>query len=191
MSDESYIKSLHQGDEYAFRHIFNLFHTRLCYFASGFLGDTERSRDVVQDAFLKLWERRTDFEGIPAIRSFLYITIKNACLNAGKHEKVVHKYEADQRAVPEEAAENRIIHRLIEAEALEHIHQALQRLPAGCRRVVDLSYFGELRNEEVARQLRVSVNTVKTQKMRAIRILRGLLGESSLTIVLLLIARLH
>ncbi len=62
--------------------------------------------------------------------------------------------------------------RMIEAEVLGEVYKALQKLPEGCRKVINLSYFEGLSNQEVADRLNVSINTVKTQKLRALKMLR-------------------
>lgn len=135
--------------------------------------------DLVQDAFERLWERRADFSHEAAIRSFLYVTVKNAFLDMQRHERVVQKYAAAQQE--EEAITENMLERMITAEVLADVHQALQKLPQGCRSVLNLGYFQGLRNEEIARELRVSVNTVKSQKMRAIKLLKAFFARPANT----------
>lgn len=172
MDEDFYITGLHQGDEKIFRKLFAKYHTRLCYFASTLLPSSEGVEDVVQEAFVKLWQKKTDFYNLNAIKTFLYITVKNRCLNIYKHDKVVKRY-AD--LLQDEAGEDEAMNRLLEAEILEKVHQALQKLPEGCRNVLHLSYFKGMKNREVAEHLHVSINTVKTQKKRALHLLRAIL----------------
>jgi RNA polymerase sigma-70 factor (ECF subfamily) len=181
MDEEFYIKGLFEGDEQVFRGIFERYHTRLCYFAAALLTTDQDVEDVVQEAFVKLWQRRRHFQDSNSIKAFLYIAVKNRCLNICKHDQVVRKY-GDRL---EEGQENDAMSSLVEAEVLENIHQALQKLPLGCRSVLHLSYFEGMKNKAIAEQLHVSINTVKTQKLRGLRLLRGLLKSAPLFILIL------
>ena len=157
--------------EKAFREVFTQLHTRLCYFATSLLAVDWSAEDVVQEAFVKLWERKADFSNIRSIKSFLYITVRNQCFNINKHQKVVEKH---QRFIHTEEIQQPGYDKqsLIEAEVLDKIHQALQQLPQGCRTVMHFSYFEGMRNKDIAARLKVSINTVKTQKKRALHLLR-------------------
>lgn len=181
MGEDIQMLCLHNGDENTFHRIFDTFHTRLCYYSAGLLASEKEAEDVVQEAFVNLWQRRSSFRDMEAVKAFLFVTVRNRCLNICKHGKVVRKY-ADNW---EEGLEEDMTSRIIEAEVLEDIYQALQKLPPGCRNVLELSYFEGMRNKDIAEQLQVSVNTVKTQKMRGLHLLRGILKSSSFIFLLL------
>jgi len=182
MFDSANLIAFQLGDEKAFQKLFHFLNKRLLFFAAGIVGE-EMAGDVVQDAFIKLWERREQFSNFNALKAFLYLSIKNACLNLGKHEQVVQRY---QQALIEPLDEQHMLYRMIEAEVIDEVHAALQRLPEGCRNVIFLSYFEGLSNQEVADELNVSINTVKTQKVRALKLLRAIFRELSPGIVLLI-----
>lgn len=167
-----------------FRGVFEQLHTRMCYFAESLLPHGYDAEDVVQEAFIKVWELWENFDSFDAVRSFLYTVIKNRCFNIYKHDKVVKKHgmllEADEKIQD-------AVGFLIEAEVLDDVHRAIQKLPAGCRSVLYLSYFEGLRNKDIASKLEVSVNTVKTQKKRALHLLRGILKFSPFWYLLILL----
>lgn len=175
MKDELNLEALREGSQQAFRRIFEQYHARMCHFAAKMLSDSGESEDVVQEAFIKMWEHRMHFETMDALRAFLYTTIRNRCLNIYKHAKVVRKY-GDLLQPPPDTAD--AIGYLIEAEVVQDVNKAVNQLPPGCRNVLHLSYFEGLRNKDIAEQLNVSVNTVKTQKQRALQLLRGMLKVS-------------
>jgi len=170
------------GDKEAFNHIFNMFYKRVCFFAAGIVSE-DAAEDLVQDTFVKLWERRVSFDSLTSIKAFLYLTTKNSCINTYKHQKVVEKFENYQA---ENIDESNIIYRLIEAEVLEEVQQAVQQLPQSYRKVIYLSYFEGLSNQDTADYLNVSINTVKTQKVRSLRILREILKHSPTALLLLM-----
>lgn len=185
MNEQFYITGLHHGDEQVFRELFDKYHSRLCYFASSLLTENEDAEDVVQEAFIRLWQRRNHFSDLSSVKAFLYISVKNRCLNIFRHDKVRKKYGdlLKKEELPDVQLEG-AIHYLIEAEVLEKIRQAVESLPSGCRNIMNLSYFEGLKNQDIADQLHVSINTVKTQKKRGLQLLRALLKASSFTLFL-------
>ena len=160
---------VHRGDEEAFREIYNQYYTRLCFFASRLLPGCTETDDIVQEVFLKLWVKWEDIYDPKSIKAFLYISVKNSCLNSHKHKKVVRKYYKLNNAEPEEDA---IVAHIMEAEVLQLVHQKLEKMPEGCRNIIQLSYFQGMKDRDIAEHLNVSVNTVKTQKRRGLSLLR-------------------
>lgn len=177
MDEEIFIANLHYGEPAAFRDIFEEYHTRLCFFAAKLVPHGIASEDVVQDVFIKFWERRGEFETVESIKAFLYISVKNHCLNLFKHDKVVKKFS---NLPHQEADEEIILSRMIESEVFEKVYRALETLPRGCRNVMHLSYFEGMKNQEIAQYLDVSINTVKTQKKRGLSLLRIAFKATSL-----------
>lgn len=171
--------SIGPGIEY----LFTTYYRSLCYFGYKLTGNKEMAEDVAQDSFVKYWNKRTDFINETAIRTFLYLTVRNACLNLIRHEMVERKYALHHDQGNWETEKG--LEYLIRAEVLRDIHKAIEELPMGCRQVLKLAYFENLKNEEIATHLGVSVNTVKTHKQRAISILRYKLATSSFLILLI------
>lgn len=164
------------------KHLFDLYYTRLCYFAHKMILNKEAAEDIVQDAFVAYWKKQADFDNEPSIKTFLYLTVKNACLNVIRHESVVKKFVENQDMTILE--EEKITENIIRSEVAGEIHNAISALPQGCRQVLTLAYFGGLKNDEIAQDLAISVNTVKTQKARALQLLRLKLDAGSLILVI-------
>lgn len=183
MDEDQVIVHFQGGEEKAFRHIFEMFNNRLVFFAKGIIDDSAAADDLVQDAFVKLWNKRADFKDLNSIKAFLYISIRNVSRNLYKHSKVEEKYLS---FLGDAIDQDPITLKIIEAEVLEEVLRAIKELPEGCRNVINLSYFEGLSNQEVADQLQVSINTVKTQKMRGLRSLRNLLQEMAPALILLI-----
>src|SRR5690606_4167126 len=103
----------------AFEVVFRMYHQALCFFARKLMPNSPagQAEELVQDAFLKLWERHTDFEKLSAVKAFLYIVTRNACVNYLKQEQVRHrKYEQYLYTVTEK--EDAIIDEIIYTEVL-------------------------------------------------------------------------
>jgi len=164
------------------KHLFHLYYKRLCYFAHKLIVNKEVVEDIVQDSFIAYWKKQADFDNESSIKSFLYLTVKNACLNVIRHENVVKKYVDNHDITILE--EEKITGNIIRSEVAGEIHNAISALPKGCRHVLTLAYFEGLKNDEIAQALDISVNTVKTQKARALQLLRLKLDVGSLILVI-------
>lgn len=143
----------------------------LCYFAWEMVNDTDLAEDLVQDAyvsFLKNKESISDDE--QAIRSFLYTAIRNAVYNLNRKSKTIQKYL--ERQDFSDIDEIDYEHKVIKAEFMSEIHSIVAGLPEACQKIFKLSYFEGLSNKEISDQLNLSVNTIKTQKQRALRVIK-------------------
>ncbi|KIC94054.1 RNA polymerase sigma-70 factor [Flavihumibacter solisilvae] len=167
-----------------FEGFFKAQYPRLCYFASQLTAGSLVAEDLVQDAFLKYYDRHSEFEQETAAVAYLYTTVRNSCLNHLRHQKVVTGYLHSKEADPIE--EPAVLQAIIKAEALGEIYKAVDELPSGCASVFRLCYFEGLKNQEVADQLGVSINTIKTQKARALQFLRLRLSPEVMAILITL-----
>ena len=91
---ESIIKHIRKGDRKAFREVFDHFFNPLAAFGYKYTEDQDVAEDMVQETFISFWEKRRDFDHIAAVKSFLYTSVRNKCLNHLKHEQVKKKHEA-------------------------------------------------------------------------------------------------
>ena len=85
---EAFVGDLQKGDEKAFRILFDEFYVALCLFAVRFMEDREAAADIVQEAFLKYWDRHADFDNYYKIKSFLYVVVRHACLNLFRTKQI-------------------------------------------------------------------------------------------------------
>jgi RNA polymerase sigma-70 factor (family 1) len=174
-----------QSPELLLEAMHKAYYDRLLYYAWTIIHDKETSRDLVQEAFISYWNQRVHVALHPVqIRNFLYVNVKNSCLKHLRHDKVVDKYMHLQDVDPVEEA--LALNKMIQAEVLGEIYAAIESLPENCRRISKMGYIEGLKNQEIADKLDISVNTVKTQKKRALQLLRlKLKPESFLALVAL------
>lgn len=151
-----------------FKEIFDLYYLPVKSYAFQYIEDDEIVEDFVQDAFLKVWVRREDFYFVAAIKSFLYMSVKNACLDYLRHQKVQRRNEPELVMWLTEEGEEEF---MLEEEVHAMVYDAIKDLSERSRRVVIMTMEG-FSNPEIAEKLDVSVNTVKTIKLRAYRVLR-------------------
>ena len=159
---------------------FVCYYNELLAYANTILWDEAKAEDVVQDVFLKCWENRDKMDVRSSLLSYFYISVKNRCYNYLEHVKVerkgmlLMKSEKEEPETEEEPDARRV-----------KILDALDRLPLQCRRVVVLSCIEGMKYDEVAKELGISVNTVRTQVYRAFSALRRHMGARLLLQVLL------
>jgi RNA polymerase sigma-70 factor (family 1) len=170
-----------------FGSLFKEFYDRLVYFSFLLLKDKDQARDIVQDAFIKYWNlQHTVVQDKIAIKNFLYRTVRNASLNSIRHEKVVEGYfQLQDNTEPEEPP---VIEAIITAEVISAIHAAVQSLPENYKQVSVLGYMEGKKNQEIADELEMSVNTVKKQKQKALQLLRMKLEPEIFVLILALTA---
>lgn len=166
------------GDQNAFKRIYEMFYRSLCSYGYRVTGEVESVNDIVQETFLSLWHKRTEFQSIDSVRYFLYATTRNKCLNFIKHQKVVENYQNTFSGKDEyENFESSSLELIIEEEVRRQLMEAVASLPESYRKVIILS-LKDKQNQEIARILGLSVNTVRNQKQKGYSILRKKLGSN-------------
>ncbi|WP_128547488.1 RNA polymerase sigma-70 factor [Larkinella soli] len=167
---------LKAGDEQAFEEVFFLYYKHLHAIGIKFLKDPERAEDAVQDIFLKLWDHRDALNETCSIKGFLSISMKNHVLNVirDSHQSIWEYLSAEtEEAYGEDTTGNAFQLQ----EYGEILEQGLRQLPPQRARVFRMRVFNGLDNEQVARQLSISVNTVKFQFSQASKFLKEYLGR--------------
>jgi len=176
-------------DEIGLALLFKEFYERLVYFSFQIIKDNAQAQDIAQDAFIKYWHNKEIVQpSKTAIKNYLYSTVRNASFNAIRHSKVVSGYITIEQAKPE-TVESPIIDAIIEAEVMAEIHFAVQSLPHNYRIVSMLGYFDGKKNQEIADELELSVNTIKKQKYRALHLLRGMLAPELFIILIVFVLK--
>lgn len=178
-SEQELVGRFSKGDDLAFKQLFNELIQPLCYFARQLTDDKEEAEDIASLAFHKLWERHQGFSSMTAIRSFLYTTVRNHCLNYLKHRKVVT--EVQKRLLhlleKEEAWADA---RMIQADLVRKVYQEIEALPLRYREIIKLSYIQGCSTQEIAARLNLTESNVRMARSRAIMQLRNALVAKNL-----------
>jgi RNA polymerase sigma-70 factor, Bacteroides expansion family 1 len=162
--------------------LFKRYYPRLCHFAWQFVHDRGQAEDIAQDAFMAYWSNQQAIaDDDTAIKNFLYSSVRNACFNLSRHEKVVQRFLGMYQ--PDTFEESEVMAKIIRSEVLNEIYTIIQSMPAGCKEVFRLGYLEGLTNLEIAERLNISVNTVKTQKQRGLRIVKNRLNPELLALL--------
>ncbi|MBL7719924.1 MAG: RNA polymerase sigma-70 factor [Flavipsychrobacter sp.] len=157
--------------EQAFREHFKALHA----YAFTIIKDGDDAEEIVQNVFVKLWERREQLGQIDSLKAYLYRATYNDSLNYLKHNKVKAAYETYAKATGSDR--NDPVDTLSTRELQAKIDKALNELPEQCRTIFQMSRFEELKYREIADQLGLSVKTIENQMGKALKVLREKLAD--------------
>jgi RNA polymerase sigma-70 factor (ECF subfamily) len=170
-----------------FDSVFRKYHHRLYLFTLKFIENESDALDIVQNVFLSVWENEKYGVDEKMVQSYLFSAVKNSCLNFIKHRKVIRKYEQN---VVNELKEMEAYHfqsgekSLIEKESLKQLDDAINSLSDIYKEVIVLSRYEGLKNNEIAKQLNISVRTVETRIFRALILLKTKISPKSFLILM-------
>lgn len=188
-SDSTAITLIKQGSQKAFERLFKDHFKSLHAYAYTFLKDDEQAEEVVQNVFCRVWEKRDQLKTDGSIKAYLYRAVHNESLNYLKHQKVRASFgvyyadEMEQNTGGDEPASKK----LMAAELQRHIEKAMSELPEQCRIIFQLSRFEQLKYQQIADQMGLSIKTIENQMGKALRVMRQKLAEFLPIILLLLI----
>lgn len=194
LSDDRFavlLKGINKGDERAFSQLYMLYYAPLCLYADRFVKDSAAAEDIVEEAFLKLWEQRRTFKTSDHLGAFLYRSIKNACLDFIKinmRETLRHEaYAADNYQIPD----TDYLTNIVRTEIVVNLYRAIALLPPKVGSIIQKTYIDGKSNQEVADEMGISLQTVKNQKNRGLGLLRKHIGKEHLNFLVLGLAAAH
>ncbi|WEK37938.1 MAG: RNA polymerase sigma-70 factor [Candidatus Pseudobacter hemicellulosilyticus] len=173
--------------ETAFEKVFKTHFKNLHSYAYTLVKDDMAAEEMVQQVFYKIWEKKGQLSIQTSLTAYLYRSVYHESLNYLKHEKVKAAYRAyagQQGAVSGEQASRKVL--LGELE--QRLGVALSDLPEQCRTVFQLSRFEELKYQEIADRLGISIKTVENQMGKALKLLRAKLVDYLPFLVFLLLS---
>jgi len=165
------------GDKDAFGKLYKLYFPRLYAFSFKIINDESLAKDLVQNAFIKIWESPASVN-IENPEAFIYKMVRNASLNYIRHLKVVDnlKSKVKDHYLGEELYYVDMVgnqpYILIEKELEVRINDVMNSLPEKCLAVFRLSRIDGLKNREIAEQLGISLKAVEKHISKALHIYR-------------------
>jgi RNA polymerase sigma-70 factor, ECF subfamily len=173
-------------DERTLEVLFKDHFTGLCQFAMGYVKDYEAAKEIVQDAFVNLWEKRETIDLSKPVKSYLSTSVRNKCLNYLRDHK---KFSTDLLALENISLEAMFSQpdKLVESDIRAQIAGAMDELPEKCREIFRLSRYQNMKYQQIADELQISVKTVETQMSKALQHMRQRLAEYLPAAVLLIL----
>lgn len=165
------INGLRSGDEKIIRELYALHYRPLCYFAEKLVNDKEEAEDIAVDTFLKLLNKKHDFDNLQDIKSFLFTVARNACFDFLRKVKRRDKSnrELEYLAEPDERFGEM---EMITAKVLQTIYAEVENLSGQCRQVFKSIFVEGKNTATVAMEMGISPQTVLNQKSKALQTLR-------------------
>ena len=168
------LNELQKGNERAFNFIFKEYYKSLSQFSYSFIKDQDKAESLVQEVFIKLWEKRESLGHIDNLLSYMMVMVRNLSLDYLRKEKVNLKVYL--KIKPEESV-NTTEDQLSKNEFEEKLLKSVLKLPERCRIAFELSRFESLTNKEIAEQMKISVKGVEALIGRSLKILRDELED--------------
>jgi len=165
------------------RKIFDEHYRSLVQFANRFLCIDE-CEDLVQDIFVSIWEKEIAFQDELQLKVFLYKAVRNKCYNVIKHNNVKNKYA--QSTILSLEDDDLFLKQILEEDIVCLLYNAIEILPDRKKEIIKLSLKG-LKNTEIAEELGIHLQTVKTLKSQSYKILRDQFRDLESIIYFLLI----
>jgi len=177
------LSELKNGKESAFDFIFRKYYKALCALTITYVNDIDTAQSLVQDCFIKLWEKRKEADSIKNLSSYLSTMVRNQSIDYLRKAKVMsvaHTKESLQKDNVNTTEQSLLAH-----EFEEKLVVALSNLPERCRIAFEYSRFENLTYPEIAEKMNITTKAVEALISRSLKILRNDLKDY-LPILLLL-----
>jgi RNA polymerase sigma-70 factor, ECF subfamily len=164
------------GDPDAFEALYRAMHAPLLSFAERYVGDAARAEELVQDLFFELWQNRAAWAVQGSVTAYLYAAVRNRGLNMRRRDVVEADWAADEAHEPVRALHAAPVTAdvlLAQADLVEQLTEAINRLPERCRMIMQMRWHGGLSYAEIAEVLSISLKGVENQLSRGLRALRS------------------
>lgn len=170
IQDQHILSSFAEDDKMGIKVLFDKYYRPLCVYAMKFIDDLQVAEDIVQEVFIKFWEEKRYKTITGSLKNYLFVSVRNMSLNyleCNYHLKTEYLEHLKEELGYEQFLEDELI------EKMQKLNQEIENLPEKMRKVLWLIIFEKKKYKEVAVELDISLNTVKTHFSRALRQLRG------------------
>ena len=184
-NENELISLLRQGDVNAFRMLYEKYGPRLNSFCTRFNFSPAERDDIVQETFVKIWEKRADIKTGTSFNAFVITIGKNLIYNQLRHEAYKKKYSAEFTFLSPKQ-----INHDTEKDLQKLIDKTVNQLPDKCRQIYRRSRVDGFSNTEIAREMNIAKSTVENQINKALKKLRSTVESSGYSLKYLLFVSL-
>ena len=167
------ITGIQLGNKSTFDHLFRSYYSGLCSYANSYLKSADISEEIVQEVFVKLWEKHNIISIHTSIRAYLYQSVFNSCINhiKGIQASGFKHVNLEDNSIRHELISmdlaDSVFSKLFSDNAEKDLESAIGGLPDQCREIFKMCRLDNLSYGEIASLLKISKSTVKTQMSRA------------------------
>lgn len=181
--DNPDIDALRTGDIKAYEFLFKKYYAPLVVFAGKYVNDLDVAREIVQDLFVRLYEKRQTLSIDISVKSYLYRSVYNSSINHIHQRNIREKHNrtiAQEKEVLDYPDDD-----MNTVDLQKRIYDIIESLPTKCRKIFKMNRFEGMKNEEIAQVLNLSKRTVETQISKALKILRNQLSGDALKVMVI------
>ena len=186
-TDITFLNRLNARNHEAFQLLFREYFQDIAYYAGKILKDMDVAEDIAQDIFVRLWEKNNHFENYLALKSYLYLSARNSCINYIKHHNIVLEHAQTQKT--KETEEN-TWNTIVETEIISLLSDYIRQLPAECAKIMELVMQG-YNSTEISTLTGASSSTVRSQKQRGIALLKKIVSPELYALFILFMQQTH
>ncbi|RZK26511.1 MAG: RNA polymerase sigma-70 factor [Flavobacterium sp.] len=176
-SDAEVISLMSEGNSVAYTELYNRYYYLAFVFAFKKLRDEETAKDIVQELFVNIWEKRAGITRVNNFASYVFTAVRNRVFDIISHENVKSKYIESIVAHSITFENTKTDHLIREKQFREYIEQSIKQLPKKMREIFELSRKSDLTYSEIAEKLSISESTVNNQITNALNRLRTKLNS--------------
>ena len=180
------LKGLQQGNESAFQQIYKSLAPKVYRFAYSYVKDSVQSEEIVQEAFIALWENRQKFDHTRAIEPYIFTISKRLVLDTFRRATSSNALR-QQLILKISENHNETEEGIILSDLMNFAEKAIGELPKQQQQVFRLSRFEGLSYEEIGERMNLSKNTVKNHLVIAVKTLKVRLGRQEIIYTLLIL----
>ncbi|OJJ20299.1 hypothetical protein BKI52_17700 [marine bacterium AO1-C] len=173
IDDAELLTWLKQGNQKVVQVLFDTYYASLCKTVNRIVHNTIITEDIVQDVFLKIWQKRNDLNIQISLKAYLHKMAINAALS---HLRKKYNTSSIDDATPQQmkkhAHKETAVQNLEFQELETQVNGAINELPPKCREVFILSRYEEMSYKEIAQEMGISPKTVENQMSKALKHLR-------------------
>ena len=172
MNQRKLILGLKRGDHDSYETLFDLYYVKFVNFADAILKDRTVAKDIVQEAFIKIWVNRARLDENQSLENYIYVIVKRLILNHIRDNKPVESLDSDKAQTAQSnvwGGQDLIV---IANETRHRIQDIISKMPSQRRNVFIMSRSQGMSNKEIAEALQISVKTVERHMTLALAELR-------------------
>lgn len=174
LNDQLIIEQIKNQNVKVFEAVFKEYFKPLSIYANKYVCDLDIAQDVVQEVFVKLYEKKDDLVIHTSLKAFLYASVKNRCLDYLRSNKIRQKHKEAIQNESDTFIQEDDNDAIEQTELQEKIYKAIQSLPDQNRKIFILSRFEGKTNQEIAEELNISKRTVETHISNALKKIKSL-----------------
>jgi RNA polymerase sigma-70 factor (ECF subfamily) len=190
-TDSLELNIVHRWDDSSLQLLYRHFYKALVAFAIQAVETQESAEEIVQDIFVKTWQKHNTFKSTATLKAYLYNGVRNECISHLRRQQTaqerIRQFEKDYHQLQmgtEESMAGSLPHR---EEAIRQLLLAIDSLPPKLRELFLLAIRGKS-SEDIAQEMGITLQTVKKQRQRGLERLRKELGKKPMLLLAVLIS---